>query len=154
MTTKTAESSFVYVTFIRTTPERAWSALTDPDFMKEYWFGAHFKTDWKQGASWKMVHSDGRITDGGEILEFDPPRRMVLKWQHELRPELKAEGFSRCSLELEPVSDAVKLTVTHTIEHEDSKVIHAVSGGWPRILSNLKSLLETGQVVLSVKPSC
>jgi len=75
----------------------------------------------------------------------------VLNWQHELRPEWKAEGVARCTIELEPVSDAVKLTVTHTMEREDSKLIQAVSGGWPRILSNLKSLLETGQVVLQQK---
>jgi uncharacterized protein YndB with AHSA1/START domain len=151
METKIVESSFVYVTFIRTTPERLWSALTDPDFMKEYWFGTHLKTDWKPGTRWEMVQPDGRITDGGEILEFDPPKRMVLKWLHELRPEWKAEGFAHCTIELEPASDAVKLTITHTMEREDSKVIQAVSGGWPRVLSNLKSLLETGQVVLKQK---
>jgi len=151
MTTRAVESSFVYVTFIRTTPERLWSALTDPEFMKEYWFGTHLKTDWKPGARWEMIHSDGRVTDAGEVVEFDPPRRMVLNWQHELRPEWKAEGVARCTIELEPVSDAVKLTVTHTMEREDSKLIQAVSGGWPRILSNLKSLLETGQVVLQQK---
>jgi uncharacterized protein YndB with AHSA1/START domain len=144
-----AESSFVYVTFIRTTPERLWSALTSPDFMKEYWFGVHFKTDWKVGAPWEMIYPDGRITDTGEIGEFDPPRRLVLNnWRNELRPELKAEGYARCVIELEPVAEAVKLTVTHTIDRAESKLIQAVSGGWPRILSNLKSLLETGQVVL------
>lgn len=148
MTTKAGDSTFVYVTFIRTTSERLWSALTDPDFMKEYWFGVHFKTEWKSGAHWEMLYPDGRVTDAGEIVEFDPPKRMVLKWRHELRPELKAEGFARCTIELEPVSDAVKLTITHAMDREESKLIQAVSGGWPRILSNLKSLLETGQVVL------
>lgn len=148
MTTDTAESSFVYVTFIRTTPLRLWSALTDPEFMKEYWFGVHIKTEWKAGAPWEMLYPDGRLTDSGEIVEFDPPKRIVLKWRHELRPELKAEGFARCTIELEPVSDAVKLTITHTMDREQSKLIQAVSGGWPKILSNLKSLLETGQVAL------
>lgn len=79
---------------------------------------------------------------------MDPPKRLVLKWRNEFKPELKAEGFTRCVMELEPVADAVKLTITHTMDREDSKFIVAVSGGWPRILSNLKSLLETGQVVL------
>jgi uncharacterized protein YndB with AHSA1/START domain len=148
MATKTDESTFVYVTFIRTTPERLWSALVDPDFMKEYWFGVHFQTEWKSGAPWKMLYPDGRLTDAGEVVEFDPPKRIVLKWRHELRPELKAEGFARCTIELEPVSDAVKLTITHTMDRAESKLIQAVSGGWPRILSNLKSLLETGQIVL------
>ncbi len=148
MATKNDESTFVYVTFIRTSPERLWSALTDPDFMKQYWFGVHFRTDWKPGARWEMLYSDGRVTDAGEIIEFDPPKRIVLKWHHELRPELKAEGFAYCTIELEPVSDAVKLTITHTMNRAESKLIQAVSGGWPRILSNLKSLLETGQIVL------
>ena len=69
---KTAQSSFVYVTFIRTTPERLWSALTGPDFMKEYWFGSHLKTEWKVGARWQLVYPDGRITDTGEIVELEP----------------------------------------------------------------------------------
>ena len=148
MQSKSDESTFVYVTFIRTTPERLWSALTDADFMKEYWFGVHIKAEWKPGARWEMLYPDGRVTDAGEIVEFDPPRRMTLKWRHELRPELKAEGFADCTIELEPISDAVKLTITHTMDREESKLIQAVSGGWPRILSNLKSLLETGQIVL------
>ncbi|HEX2710635.1 MAG TPA: SRPBCC family protein [Candidatus Acidoferrales bacterium] len=145
---KAAQSSFVYVTFIRTTPERLWSALTTNEFMKEYWFGVQFKTEWKAGAHWEMLYPDGRVTDSGEIVEFDPPKRLVLKWRNEYKPELKAEGYARCVIELEPVAEAVKLTVTHTMERAESKLIEAVSGGWPRILSNLKSLLETGHVVL------
>lgn len=143
-----AKSSFVYVTFIRATPERLWSALISADFMKEYWFGMHFKTDWKVGAPWELLFADGRIADTGEVAEFDPPRRLVLKWRNEFKPELKAEGYARCLIELEPVSEAVKLTITHTMDRAESKFIQSVSGGWPRILSNLKSLLETGQVVL------
>ena len=144
----TAAGSFVYVTFIRTTPEKLWSALTSPEFQRQYWFGVHMETDWKAGSAWRMLYPDGRITDAGEVLEVDPPRRLVLKWRNEFRPELKAEGHSRCTMELEPVGEAVRLTVTHTIDRPGSKFIEAVSGGWPRILSNLKSLLETGDVVL------
>ena len=141
---KTPQSSFVYVTFIRTTPERLWSALTSEDFMKEYWFGVHFKTEWKVGATWQMVYPDGRITDSGEIVELEPKKRLVLKWQNEYKPELKAEGCALCRIELDPVGDAVKLTITHSMDRPESKLIQAVSGGWPKILSNLKSLLETG----------
>jgi uncharacterized protein YndB with AHSA1/START domain len=144
-----ARSNFVYVTFIRTTPEQLWAALTTSEFMQKYWFGMSFETDWKVGSPWKLMYPDGRITDSGEILELDPPRRIVLKWQNEFRPELKAEGYARCTIELEPQDGAMKLTISHTIERGDSKLIEAVSGGWPRILSNLKSLLETGQIVLS-----
>jgi uncharacterized protein YndB with AHSA1/START domain len=143
-----ARSSFVYVTFIRTTPERLWEALTSTDFIKKYWFGMNLETDWKVGSPWRLTFPDGRVADTGEILEFDSPRRILLKWQNEFRPELKAEGYAQCSMELEPQDGVVKLTINHTIERADSKFIVAVSGGWPRILSNLKSLLETGQIIL------
>jgi len=146
---QSSESRFVYVIFIRTTPERLWSALTDPKQMKEYWFGMHIKTEWRKGAEWQMVFPDGRVADTGEILELERPKRIQLKWQNEFKPELKAEGFSLCTMELEPVGGAVRLTLTHTIERADSGFIRAVSGGWPKILSNLKSLLETGQITLT-----
>ena len=141
-------STFVYVTYIRTTPERLWTALTSPEFTKQYWFGVHQETEWKAGSSWRMIYPDGRVTDTGEIVEVDPPRRLVIKWRNEFRPELKAEGYSRCMIEIEPVDGAVKLTIVHGMDRAGSKLIEAVSSGWPRILSNLKSLLETGEVAL------
>jgi uncharacterized protein YndB with AHSA1/START domain len=142
-------SQFVYVTFIRTTPAKLWEALTDPKFTRQYWFDMTIDCAWTQGASWKMKRADGSLTDSGEIVEIDPPRRMVIRWFNEWSPELKAEGASRCTITLEPGERAVKLTITHEIERPDSKLIDAVSGGWPKILSNLKSLLETGEVVLT-----
>jgi uncharacterized protein YndB with AHSA1/START domain len=142
-------STFIYVTYIRTTPEKLWSALTtDVEFMKQYWFGVHCESQWSAGSSWKMVHSDGHVSDTGEIAEAEPPRRLVIRWQNQFRPELKAEGESLCIMELEPIGAAVKLSITHTLEREPSKLIEAVSGGWPKILANLKSLLETGSIVL------
>ena len=141
-------SRFVYVTFIRTTADRLWTALTEPEFMQQYWFGMHCESDWKPGSSWSLLFTDGRIADAGEIVEFDPPRRLQIKWRNEWKPELKAEGFSHCTFELEPLEGVVKLSVTHEIDLADSKLIQAVSGGWPLILSNLKSLLETGEAVL------
>ena len=143
-----ARSTFVYVTYIRTTPEKLWSALTDAEYMKQYWFGVHCESAWTAGSPWKMVRPDGSVCDAGEIIEADPPRRLVIRWQHQDRPELKAEGESRCTMELEPNGTAVKLSITHSIEREPSKFLEAVSGGWPKILSNLKSLLETGSIVL------
>ncbi len=142
-------SSFVYVTYIRTTPERLWEALTERQFIEQYWYGMRIETDWKKGSSWRLVFSDGRLGDAGEILESDPPRRMVIKWRNEWKPELHAEGFSRCTFELEPQGTAVKLTVTHSMERPDSKLIEAVPGGWPQTLSNLKSLPETGQIAIT-----
>ena len=82
--------------------------------------------------------------DGGEILEIDPPKRLVLSWQHELQPEKKAEGLSRMTYELEPKGEMVKLTVLHEMDRGQSVFIQSVSNGWPMILSSLKSLLETG----------
>lgn len=149
MVSKSAESNFVYVTFIRTSPEKLWSALTDPDQMREYWFGMQFKTEWKTGATWQMVFPDGKVADTGEILELEPPKRIRLKWRNEFRPELKAEGFAYCTIEIEPYGESVRLSITHSMERAESKFIQAVSGGWPKILSNLKSLLETGKVVLT-----
>jgi uncharacterized protein YndB with AHSA1/START domain len=144
-----ARSTFVYVTYIRTTPEKLWSALTsDVEFMKQYWFGVHCQSEWTPGSSWKMVYTDGTISDAGEIVEAQPPRRLVIRWRHQNKPELKAEGDSRCTLELEPIGTTVKLSITHTIEREPSQFIEAVSGGWPKIISNLKSLLETGSIAL------
>jgi uncharacterized protein YndB with AHSA1/START domain len=144
-----ARSTFVYVTYIRTTPQRLWAALTtDTEFMKRYWFGVHCESAWTAGSPWKMLSDEGNILDSGEILESDPPQRLVIRWQHQKMPELKAEGDSRCTMELEPSGPAVKLTITHTIEREPSKFISAVSGGWPKILSNLKSLLETGATAM------
>jgi uncharacterized protein YndB with AHSA1/START domain len=146
-----ARSKFVYVTYIRTTPEKLWSALTDAEFMRQYWFGTHCDSQWTPGSPWKMVYSDGTITDAGEVIEAAPPGRLVIRWQHQKRPELKAEGDSICTMELEQIGTAVKLSITHTMECEPSKLIEAVSGGWPKILSNLKSLLETGSIALSGK---
>ncbi len=139
---------FVYVAFIRTTAEKLWLALTSPEFTTQYWFGMHHECEWKPGSAWKLVFADGRVADAGEILEADPPKRLVIKWRNEFKQELKAEGYSRCTIEIEKNWDAVKLTVTHEIDAPASKFIEAVSGGWPRILSNLKSLLETGTVAL------
>jgi uncharacterized protein YndB with AHSA1/START domain len=145
---KKAESTFVYVTYIRTTPEKLWSALTDAEFIEQYWFGMHIESEWKAGASWKMVSGAGETYDSGEIVEAEPPRRLVIRWQHQNKPELKAEGVSLCTMELEPTGTAVKLTITHSIEREPSKFIEAVSAGWPKIISNLKSLLESGSIAM------
>jgi len=146
-----AKSSFVYVTYIRTTPERLWEALTGAEFAKQYWRGAHPVADWKVGGAWKLMFPDGRVADAGEIVAFEPNKKLAIRWRNEFMPELKAEGWSLCTMEIELVEGTVKLTVTHGMEREGSKFIVAVSGGWPQILSNLKSLLETGSVILGPK---
>lgn len=142
-------STFVYVAYIRTTPQKLWSALTDDtEFMREYWFGTYCESDWTAGSPWTHLTPGREILDSGEIIEPDPPRRLVIRWVNQNKPELKAEGASICTIELEPIGPAVRLSITHTIERESSKVITGVSGGWPKVISNLKSLLEGGSVVL------
>lgn len=151
---------FVYVTYIRSTPEKVWAALTDPQTTKKYWFGITAESDFKPGSPWALKFEDGRTADSGEILEADPPRRLVIRWRNEFKPEIKAAGWSRCTMEVELVDyypryaertvdggKAVKLTITHEAETEaGAPLIEAVSTGWPKVLSNLKSLLETGDI--------
>lgn len=136
---------FVYVTYIRTSPEKLWEALTKPEFMKVYWFGVTMDCAWEKGAPWTMLSPHGEVIDTGEILESDRPKRLVIRWKKENVPEMKAEGYSRCTMELERTGDVVKLTIVHEMENEGpSKLIQGVSGGWPKILASLKSFLETG----------
>jgi uncharacterized protein YndB with AHSA1/START domain len=146
-----ADSRFVYVTYIRTTPEKLWQALIDPEFTRRYWAGTWQDSEWKPGASWRIMIPDGRIADTGEILEIDPPRRLVLKWRNEFKPEMRAEGYSRLTYELEKVGESVKLTVIHEIDKPGSKLIEGVSNGWPHILASLKSLLETGESLVETR---
>src|SRR5579872_1742756 len=140
-----SKERFVYVTYIRTTAEKLWDALVEPEFTRAYWCGTWPDTTWNIGASWKMVIPDGRIADSGKVVVFDRPRKLAVTWRNEFVPELHEEGYSLCTYELEPVQGAIKLTVTHEIDKAGSKFIKAVSGGWPAILASLKSLLETGE---------
>ncbi|MFN8389967.1 MAG: SRPBCC family protein [Bdellovibrionota bacterium] len=143
-----SHQQFVYVTYIRSTPEKVWEAFTAPEFTKQYWFGVTMECEWKKGSSWKMHLPDGTLADSGEILESDRPRKLVIKWQNEFKPEMKAEGYSRCTMTLEQGEGHVKMTILHEIEVEgDSMLIKGVSGGWPKVLSSLKSLLETGEAL-------
>src|SRR5262249_25664249 len=120
-----ADSRFVYVTYIRTTAEKLWQALIQPEFTRRYWVGTWQESDWKPGASWRIVASDGRVFDSGEVIEIDPPRKLVLSWQNQFRPELKAEGATRATFLLEPQAEAVKLTVIHESNVPESKMIEA-----------------------------
>ncbi len=136
---------FVYVIYIRTTAEKLWQALTEPEFTRQYWAATWQESEWKVGATWRIMVLDGRVGDSGEIVEIEPYRRLVLTWRNEFKPELREEGYSRLTYLLEPQGDMVKLTLTHEIDRPQSKLIEAVSNGWPAILSSLKSLLETGE---------
>jgi len=142
-----ADSQFVYVTYIRTTPQKLWQALIDPEFTRQIWCDTWQDCDWKPGSSWRLMIPDGRVGDSGVVLEIDPERRLVLSWENQFIPELKAEGHSRMTYTIEPQGEMVKLTVLHEHPKPDSKLISGVSSGWPMILCSLKSLLETGQAL-------
>ena len=142
-----SKPQFVYVTYIETTPEKLWEALTSSTFTKQYWFDMYQDSDWKAGAKWSMHRSNGDITDAGEILEADPPRRLSYSFKHHKYEELRGEPISRVVFTLEPFGSLTRLTVLHDGFIEGGKYLGAVSNGWPAILSGLKSLLERGQVL-------
>jgi uncharacterized protein YndB with AHSA1/START domain len=151
MSSAEGKSSFVYVTYIRATPERVWRALTEPEFTRQFWAGTTQECEWRIGAPWRIMIPDGRVADQGEVLEIEPHRRLVLKWQNEFKPELRQEGASRLTYLLEPEGDMVRLTVHHEIDRPQSRLIEAVSGGWPLILASLKSLIETGESLAATR---
>jgi uncharacterized protein YndB with AHSA1/START domain len=141
-----SKPSFVYVTYIRTTPEQLWRALTDGTFTQRYWFGRRIESDWKVGSRVALWH-EGKLSDSGEVLEFDPPRRLSYSFRVEFVEELRKEGPSHVTFEIEKLGAHVKLTLTHDRFEPGSKVLEGISTGWPAILSSLKSLLETGQTI-------
>jgi uncharacterized protein YndB with AHSA1/START domain/DNA-binding transcriptional ArsR family regulator len=152
--------TFVYTTYIRTTPERLWRALTEPEFTRRYW-GATFQTDWQAGSPMTWNQFDVTIADPEQIvLESEPYRRLSYSW-HTFTPELAdsigltdearariaAEARSKVTFEIEPLGELVKLTVVHDGFEPESVVVTMVGQGWPRILSDLKTLLETGETL-------
>jgi len=140
-------SKFVYVSYVRISPEKLWHALTTPEIIQQYRFGMRVESEWKVGSIWKM-YADGSLMDSGEILESVSAKQLVMSWQSQWKPEFKAEGNSRLVYDIESTGQAAKLTLTHSMERPDSKFIAAVSDGWPLVISNLKSLLETGDVAV------
>lgn len=134
--------TFVYVTYIASTPERVWDALTDPDMTSEYW-GHSNVSDWKVGSSWEHQRTDGsRVADVvGKVLESAPPGRLVMSWSdpHAEPPD----DPSIVTFEIEPCGDIVRLTVTHE-KLASAAILDDAAAGWSAVLSNLKSFIETG----------
>ena len=135
---------FVYVTYIETTPEKLWQALTDGDFTQRYWFGMRLRSDWKVGSSFEMVHGDDSVSDAGKVVECDPPRRLAYTFIN-VSDTYKGEVPALATFMLEPYGRLVKLTLTHEGFSEGSKFLNGISKGWPAILSSLKSILEAGR---------
>jgi uncharacterized protein YndB with AHSA1/START domain len=133
---------FVYVVYIAASPDKVWNGLIDRELTKAYW--RHFNvSDWKPGSRWQHVRSDGTgaVDLVGEVVEIDPPRRMVITWAS---PEDEA-GASRVTFEIQPIGPDAKLTVTHSDLVAGSGMLTGITEGWPAVLSNLKTLLETGR---------
>ncbi len=152
--------SFVYVSYIHTTPEKLWAALTQPEFTRKYWFDCGIESDWKVGSPVRF-RRDGELAMDQVLLECTPPRRLAYTWSMCGDAEAKSERPSRVTFELEPVGDqagasapVVKLTVTHDDFPAGSVVFPRISQGWPVVLSNLKTLLESGQPMVTTWESC
>ena len=133
----------VFEIYIKTTPERLWEAITDSEMRAQYNFGVGVSSDWTPGSPYTASHPAGVDIAAGENLEVDPPRRLVQSFTALWSDDVKAEGTSRVTWEIEPVGDSCRLTVTHDELREDANA--ELYGGWPQILSGLKTLLETGE---------
>ena len=135
----------VFEIYIKTTPERLWEAITDPEMRSKYNFGARINSDFSAGSHYQQSTPDGRLLGEGENLEVDPPRRLVQSMTALWGEDVKREGTSRVTWEIEPVGDSCRLTVTHDQLREGAN--DQLYGGWPMILSGLKTLLETGELL-------
>jgi len=146
---------FVYVSYIATTPEKLWRALVDTELMRQYWVGpaggcARVNvSDWRPGSRWEHRRDDETRTVDivGKVVESDPPRRLAYTWARPQDAEDDAR-HSRVAFDIEPQGDGlVRLTVTHADLGRDPQMLAGISGGWPKVLSNLKTLLETGRAL-------
>jgi uncharacterized protein YndB with AHSA1/START domain len=136
----------VFEIYIKTTPERLWEALTDPDMRAKYSFGSRIESDWTPGSSYQASGPDGTgVLVEGENVEVEPPRRLVQTMTALWSDDVKREGASRVTFEIAPVGDSCRLTVTHDQLREGAH--DEIYGGWPMILSGLKTLLETGELL-------
>jgi uncharacterized protein YndB with AHSA1/START domain len=136
-------NDFVYTTYIKSTPDKVWTAITNPEFTRQYWMHDNV-SDWKKGSEWKHVdQKQNNVRIIGRVLESNPPKRLVLSWAD---PADRADE-SKVTFEIEAVADMVRLTVLHGDFKPGSTMIGKVSKGWPLVLSNLKSFLETGKAM-------
>ena len=136
----------VFEIYIKTTPERLWEAITDPEMRAKYSFGVRANSDWTPGSRYELAARDGSLVIAeGENDEVDPPRRLVQTFDALWSDEVKAQGTTRVTWEIEPIGSSCRLTVTHDQLPPDANA--ELYGGWPMILSGLKTLLETGELL-------
>jgi uncharacterized protein YndB with AHSA1/START domain len=146
-----SKPEFVYTTYVETSAEKLWQALTDGDFTERYWFGHRATSNWEVGSPYRFA-KQGTPTIEGKVLVSDPPRRLAYSWDS-CSPEAQRERTSRVTFDLEPRGKVVKLTVTHDELDERGVTLRNISGGWPMVLASLKSLLETGHALDIDPPS-
>lgn len=141
-----SRAEFVYITYIETSADKLWSALTNGEFTKQYWFGRRIESDWSIGSPVRFYDSaDDSLTDSGEVLVYDEPRQLSYTFKNEFMPEMRDVPPSRVTFNLEPRTDSVvKLTVVHD-QVESQAVADGWRDGWSPILSSLKTFLETGR---------
>ena len=139
------KTSFVYVTYIRSTPEKVFDAITKPEIARRYW-GHENVSDWKPGSAWEHVRANEQRTVElvGKVVEVSPPTRLVITWANASQAN-DSGSHSRVSFDIDPYDDMVRLTVTHDELEAGSGMAKGIQQGWPIVLSSLKSLLETGQ---------
>jgi uncharacterized protein YndB with AHSA1/START domain len=135
--------TFVYVTYIASTPEKVWAALTDPAITARYWFGYRVDARGAPGQVMTTIDPAGKEVHRDPIIESDPPRRLVYAWKSRYE-DLPDEPPSRVTFEITPLTGQVRLTVTHDRFEQGSKMFEMISQGWPAVLSSLKTLLECG----------
>ena len=142
-----ANTEFVYTTYIKTTPEKVWAAITNPEFSRQYWVNG-IVSDWKKGSKWQHVaNTEGCSNElGGEVMESLPPKRLVITWGDTM-PTSDHAGPSRVAFDIEAIEDMVRLVVTHSNLVAGSVMAGKISAGWPRVLCSMKSLLETGKAL-------
>lgn len=156
-----AKPDFVYVTYIATTAEKVWQAFVDTEVMAQYWFGPTSDcsrvsvSDWKPGSPWEHQRLDAARTVDlvGKVIESNPPRRLVFTWARPADADDESK-HSRVAIDIEPQGDKlVRLTVSHEGLERDPQMLAGISGGWPAVLSNLKTLLETGRALPRAVPA-
>jgi uncharacterized protein YndB with AHSA1/START domain len=141
-----AKPSFVYVTYIATTPEKLFDALSDPEMTRQYWYNHRNASDWKPGSPWQ--HQDfsdpKQVHIAGRVVEVSRPKRLVITWHHP-GDESDQSKHSKVTFLIDPLAGVVRLTVTHEDLEAGSPMLEGITKGWPEVLASLKTLLETGR---------
>ncbi len=145
-----SKPEFIYVTYVETTPEKLWQALTDGDFTERYWFAHRVASDWNVGSSYQFT-LEGEKRLEGKVLISDPPRRLSYSWNG-CAEEFRRERTSRVTFDLEPRGKVVKLTLTHDNLDEAGVTFRGIAEGWPMVLAGLKSVLESGTILDIPRP--